>query len=208
MEGGLPGTPSSLPSLIPNTSSSSPSSHVSNDEVSVSSFSSYFIFSEFGRSWVQRFRDVSIGGSSDGDSAPLAVPYTSTTFRVSIPSAHPSISDPDPTIHSHEPRVLFSFADSPTLFSSDGESSSVDSLSYFSPGPFPGGYVFSPSSSPFVQPSEEEVHLQEEERSAALVSALEEGLQGLSEGVFRRGYGEGGVGSDGAFSQGEVSSRG
>ena len=118
VERGLSGTPSSLPSLIPNTSSSSSGSHVSNDEVSADSSSSYFIFSEMGRSWVQRSRDVSIGGSSNGDSSPLAVPYSTTTFRVSVPSTHPSISDPVPTIHSYEPQVSFSFIDSPTLFSS------------------------------------------------------------------------------------------
>ena len=62
MEGDRVATPSSLPSLIPNTSSSVSSQHPNGDEVS-SSNSSYFIFSEVGCWLSQRFRVRQSGGS-------------------------------------------------------------------------------------------------------------------------------------------------
>ena len=112
-----------------------------------------------------------------------------------------------PSIHPHESRILSGFFDSPTFVSPTGESSSSDSFSYFSPGPFPGGYSASSSSNSFHQASQEEIHSQEEERVAALALVLEEGLQGLSEGVWSRGSGGGSYGAAGSFSQGEAQFR-
>ena len=130
-------------------------------------------------------------------------PHIQSALTVSF---NPSLHDGLPSVHSHESQVSFSFFDSPNHVPSVGESSSSDSLSYFLLGPFPGGYSTSSSSNPFHLASQE-VHSQEEECAAVLALALEEGLQGLFEGVWSGGSGGGSYGAAGSFSQGEVQFR-
>ena len=203
IEGDHVATPASLPSLIPNSSSSLSSQFADGDEVNISS--SFQLFTEFGN-WSFQQSGVRQPGGFPGEENIISVDYA---FSPPVQSSPPIPSNSSlhyglSSLHSHESWILSSFLDSPTLVSSSGESSSSDSLSYFSPGPFPGGYSASSSSNPFRQVSQEEVGPQEEERAAALVLALEEGLQGLSEGVRSRGSGGGSYGAAGSFSQGEA----
>ena len=151
---------------------------------------------------------MSVGGSPTGGSFPMVVPHSRSTFRVSFA---PSITSNSALPYQFSPlrpdesRVSLGLSDSSTRVSSSGSNPFLP-VDYFS-GPLPGGFHSSPSSSPFLQSGEEENRVQEEERAAALAVALEEGLQGFSQGVHRRGGGEGGVGAAGAFSQGEVQFR-
>ena len=69
---------------------------------------------------------------------------------------------------------------------------------------FPGSYVTPSPLSPFLQSGQEEGRQQEEEHSAVLASALEVGLQGLSQGVFPRGSREGDFGSNFLFFDGSA----
>ena len=199
-------TPASLPSLIPNSSSSLSSQFADGDEVNISS--SFQLFTEFSNWSFQQSR-VHQPGGFPGEENIISVDYTFSTPVQSSPpvpsnsSLHYRLS----SLHSHESRISSGFLDSPTLVSSSGESSSSDSLSYFSPGPFPGGYSASSSLNPFRQASQEEVSSQEEECAAALALALEEGLQRLSEGVRSRRSGGGSYGAAGSFSQGETQFR-
>ena len=64
VEGDCVKTPSSLPSLVPDATPSVSGFYSNGDEVSTSSSSSYYIFSEFGRLWAQQFRDHQSGRSS------------------------------------------------------------------------------------------------------------------------------------------------
>ena len=201
----LASVPSGLPSL---TSDSSPSSHHyhTGDEVSNVSSVSWYIFADPFRYVYQHSGDLRSSRSSSEYRGPVAVPYSTSLYRVSFApsvasdSALPNQFSP---LHPDESRVSIGISDSSTRVSSHGDNPFVP-VDYFSPGPFPGGYLPSSPHSPVVQPSEEEVRLQEEERSTALAIALEEGLQGLPQGIFRRGGGEGGAGAVGAFSQGET----
>ena len=206
MEGDHVATPASLPSLIPNSSSSISSQFADGDEVSVSDSYSLYVFTEFGHWSSQQPGSRQPGGfPGEEDSLLLGDPFSFWVQRVPSLSYDSPLHDRLSPIHSYEPRISSGFLDSPTLVSATGESSSSDSLSYFSPGPFPGGYSASSSSNPFLQATQEEICSQEEERAAAL--ALEEGLQGLSEGVQGRGSGGGSYGAAGAFSQGETQFR-
>ena len=205
MEGDHVATPANLPSLISNSSSSISNQFVNGDEVSLSSSESYYIFSEFGRLLSQRLGDCQSGQpSGEEDSVPMdhsSLPQIRYAPSFSLDaSVHHGLS----SLHPHESRISSGFFDSPTHVASSGESSSGDSLSYFSPGPFPGGYSTSSPSNPFIQASQEEVRAQEEERASALALALEEGLQGLSEGVRSRGSGGGSFGAARSFSEGEA----
>ena len=200
-------TPASLPSLIPNSSSSFSSQFADGDEVSISDSYSLYVFTDFSH-WSSQ-SGIHQPGRFPGEEDPVSM-GDSISPGIQPPPSFPfdsSLRDGFPPLHSHESRISSGFLDSPTLVSTDGESSSSDSLSYFSPGPFPGGYSASSSSNPFHQASQEEVHCQEEERAAALALALEEGLQGLSEGVWSRGSGGGSHGAIGSFSQGEAQFR-
>ena len=200
-------TPASLPPLIPNSSSSFSSQSANGDEVSISSSSVLCVFTEVG-DWLSQQSRVHQSGGSPGeeDSFPIE---NSLPLWIQSASSLPidsSIHNGLSTLYSHESRISSGFLNSPTLVSSSGESSSSESLSYFSPGPFPGGYMASSSLIPFRQVSQEEVRSQEEEHTAALALALE-GLQGLSEGVRSRGSGGGVYGAVGSFSQGEAQFR-
>ena len=174
VEGDHIATPASLPSLIPNSSSSLSSQFTDGDEVSVSGSYSHYTFTEFGCWLSQQSRVHQPGGfPGEEDSFPMG-----NSFSPWIPSTPPipydsSLHNELSSIHSHESRILSGFFDSPSQVPSSGESSSSHSLSYFSPGPFSGGYSASPSSNPFHQASQEEVCSQEEERAAALALALE-----------------------------------
>ena len=208
VEGDCVVTPASLPSLIPNSSSSFSSQCADGDKVSVSGSSVLRVFTEFGDCLSQQSRVHQSGGSpGEEDSFPMENSFPLWILPASSLPIDSSICDRFSALHSHESRISSGFLNSPTLVSSSGESSSSESLSYFSPGPFPGGYSASSSSIPFRQASQEEVCSQEEECVAALALALEKGLQGLSEGVRSRGSGGGGHGTTGSYSQGETQFR-
>ena len=150
---------------------------------------------------------MSAGLPSSNKSGPVAVPYSSSTFLVTVGSSIPSDSalhNPFTSLLFHESHLSAGLSDSSTLLSSDGGSNPGESLSYFSPGPFPRSYVSPSPSSPFFQPGQEESHQQKEKYSAVLASVLEAGLQGLSQGVLPGGNGEGGFRADGSFSEGLV----
>ena len=170
VEGDHVATPSSLPSLMPNSSSSLSSQFADRDEVSIPDSYSLHVFTEFGH-WSSQQSGVHQLGRflGEDDSIPMGdsiSPWIHSPPSFSFDSLHDGLS----SIHSHEPRISSGFFDSPTLVSTTGESSPSDSLSYFSPGPFPGGYSASSSSNPFLQAT------QEEECAAAPALALEEGL--------------------------------
>ena len=208
VEGDHVATPASLPSLIPNSSSSFSSQSPDGDEVSISDSYSLCVFTEFGY-WSSQQSGVRQSGRFPREEDSLSMgdsfsPRIESTLAFAFDS---SLHNGLPSIHPYESRISSGLLDSPTLVSTAGESSSSDSLSYFSPGPFPGGYSASSLSNPFRQASPEEVRSQEEEHATALALALEEGLQGLSEGVWSRGSGGGGHGAVGLFSQGEVQFR-
>ena len=150
---------------------------------------------------------MSAGLPSSNKSGPVAVPYSSSTFLVTVGSSIPSDSalhNPFTSLLSHESHLSAGLSDSSTLLSSDGGSNPGESLSYFSPGPFPRSYVSPSPSSPFFQPGQEEGCQQEEEHLAALASVLEVGLQGLSQGVLPRGGREGDFGSDVSVFEGSL----
>ena len=129
VEGDQVATPASLPSLIPNSSSSFSSQFTDGDEVSISDSYSLCVFTEFGY-WSSQSGVCQPGrflGEEDpvpmGDSiSPRVQSSPSFPFDSSLRDRFP------PPLHSHESRILSGFFDSPTLVSTAGESSS-DSLS-------------------------------------------------------------------------------
>ena len=168
MEGDHVATPASLPSLIPNSSSSISSQFANGDEVSISDSYSLYVFTEFGHWSSQQPGSCQPGGfPGEEDSLPLGDPFSFWVQRVPSLSYDSPLHDGLSPIHSHESRISSGFFDSPSRVPSSGESSSSHSLSYFSPGPFPGGYSASSSSNPFHQASQEEVRSQEEEHAVS-----------------------------------------
>ena len=152
MEGDHVVTPTSLPPLIPNSSSSLSSQSADGDEVNISS--SFQLFTELGHWSFQQSR-VHQPGGFPGEENIISVDYAFSPPVQSSPpiSSNTSLHYGLPSLHSHEFRIPSGFLDSPTLVSSSGESSSSDSLSYFSLGPFPGGYSASSSLNLFHQVS-------------------------------------------------------
>ena len=198
----LASVPSGLPSLTSDSSSSSHNYHT-RDEVNNVSSLSWYVFANCFRYNFQRSGDLRSSRSSSEHRGPVAVPFSTATYRLSFP---PSVTSDAvllhqfTPIHPNESRVSLGVSDSSTRVSSNGDNPFVP-FHYFSPGPFPGGYLPSTPQSPHAQPSEEE------ERAAALAIALEEGLQGLPQRVYGGGGGDGGVGAIGVFSQGEAQFR-